>query len=285
MTVSIAANAADSRIQTFLLVKLDFASGTVYWTNCDQPIVTGSPARTDCAPAATWTPRPLRLSGVTSTQGQQSGAMLELGNADLVLSAILFGATNPAGTPVHVWEAWFDPTTTTAIPDDSTQLLEARIDQMRVKTTATIDTATIVLAAPVDFATRVFPRRRFTQKCSFIFKSAACQASDTSGTATFTNGSTSVTSVSPTLASVNCLVGATVKVGTFTGVVASNTTSAITLVANWGGSGGSQSFTAGDIVCDGTLTACSLTTKRSGNPVGGNKDNFGGFPMLPAMGM
>lgn len=218
MTVSIAANATDQRIQTFLLVQLDLPSGAVYWTNCDMPLTTAAPTRTDQAPAATWTQRPLRLSAVTSQQGSISGAQLDLGNADLVMSVALFGATNPIGVGVHVWEGWFDPANTGAIPDDSTQLEEGRIDQLRIKT-GTTDIATIVIGPAVDFATRVFPRRRMTQKCSFLFKGPACQSTGT------------------------------------------------------------------DTVCDGTLTSCSLTTKRSGGPVGGNRDNFGGFPSLPAMGL
>src|SRR3974377_1269344 len=101
MSITVAANAGDRVVRTFLLLKCDLASGPVYWTNCDLPIVTNAPARSDCAPAATWTPRPFKVSGVTSEQGVRAGAAIDLGNADNVLSAILFGATNPRGPAAH----------------------------------------------------------------------------------------------------------------------------------------------------------------------------------------
>jgi len=37
-----------------------------------------------------------------------------------------------------------------------------------------------------------------------------------------------------------------------------------------------------DTTCDRTLAACSIVTKRSGSPAGGNSSNFGGFVTIAA---
>jgi hypothetical protein len=88
-----------------------------------------------------------------------------------------------------------------------------------------------------NFATLSFDHSSFDQ-CSGVVNFQ-------SGTATFTNGSTSITSVSPVLPGTNSAVGWTVISGGVTATVSSNTTNTITLTANWTGAGGSQSFTVG----------------------------------------
>jgi phage-related protein len=219
MSYLISAHFGDQVIKTFLLMKIELPSGNVFWTNSDIPLVTGAPARADCAPASTWTVKPFRVDGVSAFQGNQSGAQIQIGNADNVMSAALFFSTNPMGVPIHVWEAWFDPTVGMhAIPDDSTQILEARIDTLTINNGSDATAiATIVLAPSVDFTSKIFPRRMITQKCQLDFKGNACQSTGT------------------------------------------------------------------DTTCDRTITSCSLPTKRAGSPANGNRDNFGGFAMLPAI--
>jgi phage-related protein len=219
MSYLISAHFGDKTIKTFLLLKIDFPSGTVYWTNSDIPLVTGAPARSDCAPAATWLVKGFRVNGLTTTKNNQAGETIEIANGDNVLSAALFYTTNPTGTPVHVWEAWFDPTAAMhAIPDDSTQLIERRLDTLTINNgSGATAIATLLLAPPVDFSAKTFPRRMVTQKCQLDFKGLACQSTGT------------------------------------------------------------------DTTCDRTITSCSMPTKRSGSPTNGNRDNYGGFPMLPSL--
>lgn len=65
------------------------------------------------------------------------------------------------------------------------------------------------------------------------------------GTATFTGGNAAISAVSPPLPLANVMAGWTLKIGAVTATVLSNTTTTITLTAGWGGSSGSQAFSAG----------------------------------------
>lgn len=182
MTYSIAANARDQEVRTFQLIKIDFVqlNGTpapVYWTNAGFPIVTPSPSRSDQAPAARWIPMPFKAGSIGSRGESQNAASFLVGNADNSLSPIVYqvGYKPSAGDLVHVWEAWFDPSTTKAVPDDSTKLIIAAIQSMDVSRQNVEAWIRIVLCPPVIFQSKVMPPRSITSKCTLVFKGPACQ--------------------------------------------------------------------------------------------------------------
>lgn len=294
MSYTFAANGASNTKVSFFLLEIAFVNGTLRLTNADIDIATVAGAYSAGATpgAHTWLARSAGggrsfvissiSAGIAETAGSEK---IILDNADNYISAILFGAHNPAGAVVKVYEALFDPANlTTNKPDDVKLRLLRRVASMSLKADVRKREAEITLDPYVVLQSLVMGRRHLGPKCTFAYREAeSCQATPTTGTATFTNGSTSVTSVSPALAATNCLVGATVTVGSVTGVVSANTTTTITLSSAWTGTtGASQSFGAIDASCDHTLTACSMPTKRSGTPANGNRDNFGGFVTIPA---
>jgi hypothetical protein len=179
----IAANAGDATVSTFLLAKFDFAAVLYLHNSSHDLLVTNAPAGgTSQAPAATWVRRAFTLSGATTRQAEIQGATIELANADNYWSSIAFGATI-AGVRVHVWEAWFNPATVTAVVPDSIQRIEARIASLQlILSQSGSSTARIILAPTVSLPGKIMPRRRITAKCSLDFKGPACQANGTATT-------------------------------------------------------------------------------------------------------
>jgi len=172
MTYSIANNANDQVVKTFLLVQIDFEE-TVYWTDCDIPIVTTG-GEGD-APAARWEPTGIKVSGITTRQSDSNLASIEIQNADNFMSAIMFSTSSPVGARARVYEAWFDPTKTSAIPDDTKLLLDGLCGGPELSRSG--DTATATLRALRGLlGSRVIPRRKVVDLCMFDFKgSVGCQ--------------------------------------------------------------------------------------------------------------
>lgn len=292
MPYTFAANGANNSKVSFFLLEVAFPTVTMRLTNADIDLqtVAGTYDAGATPGAYTWKARSAGgghyfsvaslSAGIAETAGMEK---IILDNADNYFSSVLFAGPNPAGSVVKVYEALFDPNNiTTNKPTDVKLRLLRRIAALSFKADPRKREAEITLDPYVVLQSLVMGRRHLGPKCTFQYREAAsCQATPTTGTATFTNGSTSITSVSPALAGTNSLAGATVTVGSVTGVVASNTTTTITLSSAWTGSSGSQSFSAIDASCDHTLVACSMPTKRSGQPTNGNRDNFGGFVTIP----
>lgn len=182
MTYSIAANAADNRVLTFLLAKVDFPSGAVYWTNADIPIKTTGAQGT--APAAHWLVRSFKADGLTSRQGEIAGGSVAFANGDNLLTAYVFGSPNIHGIGLHIWEAWFDPAradarTMTAIPDDTQQVYEGRVDFPDIARSLATASAIFNLAPTIDPLSKTLPRRSVVPTCMFDFKGVGCQADGT----------------------------------------------------------------------------------------------------------
>ncbi len=210
MDTYITAHASYSSIVSFYLVKIDFSGGSVYWTTADIPIV---------ALGQRWTPKTIRVGGITSRQGEIAGeATIDLGDADQSVSAYVLGATSPVGTPVHIYDAWLDNGATSTIAQGTKLIYEGRIGKPTADRRDNVMTGRFMLAPYADFRSKKVPRRWMGPKCPFQFMGTLC------------------------------------------------------------GSNGS------DTTCDRTFTSCSQPTKKSGSPVGGNRERFGGFLGIPPDG-
>lgn len=169
MPFSIAANAGDPEVRSFLLLRMVLPSATVYYTDCDHPIVVAAPGG---GGVQRWIPRAFTVQGVASRQAQQPSVSIYIDNADNTLSAVAFAASNPLGSAVSVFEAWFDPTNASAIPDEVGTLSRGRISGITPGGNG--GSAEIRLAAPVDLETKTLPYRALTVGCSVKFKGPEC---------------------------------------------------------------------------------------------------------------
>lgn len=161
----ISTHADDAQHWRVILVDWNI-SGTHYrWTNYDIPIVTSGSAG---ATAATWSPMPFTISGISTTQGEASSrAQIDIGNADGAFTSFAWVASN---TQITVYEAWLDPTANNVISQQEVTLLTATVDSW-VLTPAAFSLYLSPLSPLVS--TRI-PRRQITVQCSFQFKGPAC---------------------------------------------------------------------------------------------------------------
>lgn len=153
-------HAADRNGRWPCLVQIAFTSGTVYWTDSDIPVVTGAGS---IAGDHRWTPRPLVVhDGITSRQAEVTGASIEIGNADNVLFAILF-AGSVQGVLVNVFEAGFEDTNKTAIPDGLRWILRGRISAPREEQSGTLSAMTFTIGPVRNMAAKTGPGPLFSE--------------------------------------------------------------------------------------------------------------------------
>lgn len=184
----IAAHAADQRQRFYDLFKIEFGGGTVYWTECDVPVF---------ALSQTWTPRPIKHSGINSRQGEIAGtASLWLGDADLVATAIAL-AGSLAGTVVSVYRCYLEVDGDNTISQGTKLIFYGRIEAPESEETGDQTTITLSLGPPADFQSSS-PPMEWSLTCQTWYKSPACQAT---GSDTVCNGTTAAcsatTKVSP----------------------------------------------------------------------------------------
>lgn len=129
------------------------------WTDASTPIATS--AGDDCG-AYLWTRRPIQSpSGITSRQSDVGSATIEMGNADNVISAILF-AGGTAGIQVHIWEAGFLSTNFSARPDGVRKIFWGRLKIPSAPRRGDASVVHFQLGPPYDFNSKMAPIRRLS---------------------------------------------------------------------------------------------------------------------------
>lgn len=161
------AHADDTEIRVCRLVRIEFPGGTVYWTDFQLLVY---------ALSQTWSPMPIRISGIGSTQGDAGGASIELGDAALVGAGYVTGGTAIVGVPVRIYDAWIDPTTTNTIAAGTKLTYEGRLGRPATVRSNDSVVSTFELAPYADFRAKKFPKRWMGAKCPFIYKDDWCQA-------------------------------------------------------------------------------------------------------------
>lgn len=146
-------------------------SAIQYWTDSDIPIT---------ALGQTWTPNGIVVSNLVYQGPSITGGSITIQNADYQMSGLIYNPLSVRNVPVDIYEAWFDPTVTSAnVPGglgvDVKYLFSGIINSGSLSRSGTNCTATYTLALPVDPAAVVLPRRLLTTKCTVIFKGPACQ--------------------------------------------------------------------------------------------------------------
>lgn len=158
---------ADSQHRRYYLLEWVVGVTTYRWTDCDIPIVTSGSTG---APAATWSPKPFALSGISTRQAEAiASATIEFGSSDGIVSAIVLGAS-VGGTPIRIWQAWLDPAAGNVISQQEQLVLSGQLDRWELTpATVSISTAPLIPLAGVRI-----PRRVYATTCSFQFKGPAC---------------------------------------------------------------------------------------------------------------
>ncbi len=184
MTYSIPNNAQDEQLEVFSLFEIAFPGGTVYWTDCDVPILWNG---------HTWVPTVIETPSIQSRHGEVQGlGSIVIGNADNALSAIVFAAPC-GGSILKIHVAWFDPANPSAIPADVITKMVVRVARatLNVDETETNHSCTLELAPFIDFQTKTNWRTEATP-CPFRYQDFWCQAPLTA-TATTCDRTTSAT--------------------------------------------------------------------------------------------
>lgn len=151
---------------------------TQYWTDSDIPIYT-----TDTGIGGLnqlWTPVPFQLGAITYQGGTMSGTSMTVQNADNSMSALVYNPLTIKMVPIDLYEAWLDPTATTALVSgglgtDIKKLFSGIISSGVLNRSGDQAIATYTLDLSVDPNAIVLPRRIMSNKCSLIFRGKACQ--------------------------------------------------------------------------------------------------------------
>lgn len=151
MTSWLDTHSADATQRRHLLYEIDF-TGPVRWTDCPLPIAWNGHM---------WTPKATASSGITTKQLDGPGATIRVGNADNFMSALFFSG-GAAGKAVNVWEACFDTTSPSQIPQEVVLKYQGKVDTLVITNSGTAAEATITLGPPVDQTTKMLPTRKMS---------------------------------------------------------------------------------------------------------------------------
>lgn len=163
-------HAADELRLTAFLIRFDFGAMT-YWTTFDANVVTSG---TSAAPAATWTPAPVAVTGISARQGQVTGDVtLTIADEDTVIAAATY-LGNVRGAAVDIWEAWIDQATGSTAPEEEILLFSGWVDGIELSTGADAMSARLMLVPGASLAQVVLPRRVVGAMGSAEFKDADC---------------------------------------------------------------------------------------------------------------
>jgi phage-related protein len=174
------AHAGDAVLMNCFLVEIEFSSGTVRWTTWDVDVF---------ALGHKWDPKPMRVTGLSSRQGELGvAAEVEVGDAGGLASAYVLAGTSPGGTAARVYEAWLPTSGADTNAAAVLKRVEGRVGKAQSVRNGDTMTGRFSLAAAVELRFKKVPRRDLTPKCPFTFKDAACSSdgSDTSCDKTFT---------------------------------------------------------------------------------------------------
>lgn len=146
------------------------APATLRWTDSDIPIA---------ASGYLWTPQGISLDAISAQQGTaMTNPTLTIQDADLLLASFVYNPITIRNAVVNIYEAWFDPTASTATAADVGLLFGGRVQQAAISKddsqSPPIAHATIVLQPVSSLTACILPRRLCTSKCTVIFKGPAC---------------------------------------------------------------------------------------------------------------
>ncbi len=151
---------------------------TQYWTDHDIPIYTTD--TTIGANPQLWTPIPLQIGSLSYQGVTASGTSMTVQNADNAMSFFVYNPLSIKMVPIDIYEAWFDPTGTTALVSggvghDLKHLFSGIISSGVLNRSGDQAIATYTLDLAIDQQAVVLPRRVLSTKCSVLFKGKACQ--------------------------------------------------------------------------------------------------------------
>lgn len=155
MPTYIETHATDVSVRKWNLVEL-FFSPVLRLATCDFDVV---------ALTHTWlgrssgNGRPCNVPSIAMQGGVFTSATVQLADGDEVIYTILKATNGGQGVPVNIWEAWFDATNETAIPD-ATQLRAAgKIDASSKDETSGNDLVELAIIGQGGGANVYIPRR------------------------------------------------------------------------------------------------------------------------------
>jgi phage-related protein len=152
-------HAGDSSQVVFELVEIQTPT-PIYWTTCNIPLY---------ALSQMWTPRPLKISGLDTSQGEVENVALEVGDADGFLALQDLGGAGLVGTSVIIRQIWLDASAPMTVLGTI-----VRYDGQIEKPSYTEALATFKLRGPILLSGRQFPSIKCAPTCPYVFGGPVC---------------------------------------------------------------------------------------------------------------